>query len=205
MDSGWSEEWRKDPHKTARAPWQSPRPSLRIDFNLLQKHKERKRQYCIYHPPCLLPLSSCPSAGSTLSWKQGLHSPGTMPHSMTTGTDHREASVAQKHRYCPELTHTQSLECLAVSWRAHTAVIYLDHSATTLPSFGSCDGTFLNFLLIFLPVLSEFHLQPTLPLPTLQVPPGLHPQLSLTLLTLTLTSLDYLRWTIDFTSPPLCS
>lgn len=92
-----------------------PRAILRIGFNLAPKKKERKRQCCVCYPPCTR-LSPCPSAASTLAWQQGFHSPSTRPHSMPAGTDHRGACVvALRHRYCPEHTHTQSLEYLAVS------------------------------------------------------------------------------------------
>lgn len=110
--------------------------------------------------PCVF-LSSCPSAVPT---RPPL--PGTMPCGMPTGTDPREASVAPGHRSCPERTQAQTLQCLAVSRRALSALIYTDHSVATLPSVGSHDGIFLDFLHIFLPTLSEFY----------QIPPGLHPQ-----------------------------
>lgn len=66
---------------------QLPRAILRTDFNLVHKKNGRKRQCCICYLPCTF-LSSCLFAVSTLAWKEAIHSPGTKPRSMPTGTGH---------------------------------------------------------------------------------------------------------------------
>lgn len=125
-----------------------------------------------------------------------LHFQGTTTEQVKY-TEHREASMAPRHRQCAELIRTV-LGVRGVSWRAHSALTYLEPSAATLPSFGSCDGIFLDLLHIFLPILSEFHLQIPLPLPTLELTKA-PPSASLSLLTLTLAAPDYLTWVTSFT------
>lgn len=138
-------------------------------FQVYTKTKERKRQCClfIHHASLLLVPVRRPSAPAR---KPGLCSWSTMPQSVpraqTTG-----------RLLWPRDTGAMLSRPAHSPWSQVKAILslYLHHSVATSSSLGSCDGIFLDFLHIFLPVLSESHLQIPGPQPTLLGPPGLRP------------------------------
>lgn len=107
---------------------QFPRAILRIAFNLVHKKNGRKRQRCICYLLCTF-LSSCRLAVSSLAWKEGLHSPGTKPHSMP-------------HRYRPQF-HLQSPQgsILSLSLRLFALNLTARDSLLWAPDFTSPRGS----------------------------------------------------------------
>lgn len=166
MDSAWREEGREvgSPEYLTGTATVS---KAHCEDWFYKKQKERGSIVYIIHyayllsVPALLQFLLLPRNKASTPWAQ--------PQGTPTGPDPR-GPLRLRDTSLPWAT-IRSSERLEVCRSAHSALVYPDHSVATLPSFGSCDGTFLDFPHFF----CWFHLSSIcrfLPLPqTLQVPP----------------------------------